>query len=323
MKLGIKAIRTYLPAQVIGNEEVLTAHSFDEGFIRDKLGVARRHIAAADEYVSDLATGAARRLLEETGTDPASIGLLIVVTQTPDYCLPHVSAIVQGRLGLPSTTLALDVNLGCSGYVYGLSTALALMAANGIQAGILVTAETYSKLISPTDRSTAPLFGDGATATLLGCDPLYVPGAFAFGTDGTRHRALIAKGSAVRRDASEPLFMDGREIFTFVMGQLPTHVADCLARNNLTKEEVDAWVLHQASRHMLQTVAPRLGLNPDQLLVELADTGNTTSSTIPIVLERRVLPARPLPRRVLLAGFGVGLSWASTVLTVTEGANHE
>jgi 3-oxoacyl-[acyl-carrier-protein] synthase-3 len=314
---GIRAIRSYLPETVIGNDDAVAAHGFDEAFIREKLGIRQRHVAGPEEYVSDLASGAVRRLLDDTGIDPNSVGLLVVVTQTPDYCLPHVSAMVQHRCNLPTTLAAFDVSLGCSGYVYGLSIALATMAANDIGTGILVTADVYSKLIAPTDRNTAALFGDGATATLLGRDAIYLPGRFAFGTDGSRHEALIARGSAVRRDREEPLFMDGGEIFGFVMGNLPSHVTGSLKINNVEKDEIDAWVFHQASRHMLQTLAPRLGLSPADMRIDLEDVGNTTSSSIPIVLERRIVPAVPRPTRVFLCGFGVGLSWASTVLTAT------
>lgn len=316
MTVGIRAIRHVVPERVIGNEGLVAAHGFDEAFIRDKLGIAERRFAAADEYVSDLAAAAGAKLLAECAVDPASIGLLILVTQTPDTCLPHVSAVLQNRLGLPQTTAAFDISLGCSGYVYGLATAIALMEAQGIENGILITAETYSKIISPDDRATAPLFGDGAAATLLGPNPVYRAGRFAFGTDGGRSGALIARGIGVRRDDPAPLFMDGRAIFGFAMGTLPGHVDVCLEMNGVARDQIDAWVFHQASRHMLTSLAPRLKVPMDRLIVDMADIGNTTSSTIPIALDRRILSLGDKPRRVLLAGFGVGLSWASTVITL-------
>jgi 3-oxoacyl-[acyl-carrier-protein] synthase-3 len=318
LSIGIRAISRFVPEQVVTNDSIVAAHGFDEAFIRDKLGIAERHIAAPDEYVSDLAVAAGTKLIEEHHLDRGSIGLLILVTQTPDTCLPHVSATIQNRLGLPTTVAAFDISLGCSGYVYGLATAIALMEAQGIENGILLTAETYSKIMSPDDRATAPLFGDAATATLLSRDPIYRCGRFVFGTDGGRASALTAHGLGVRQDRKESLFMNGAEIFAFVMGSLPRHIDECLSLNGVEREQIDAWLLHQASKHMLTTLAPRLKIAKDRLVLDMSDVGNTTSSTIPIALERRILAAENKPNRVLLSGFGVGLSWASTVITLAE-----
>lgn len=318
MAIGIAAIRSFLPGEPVSNAECVAQHGFDEKFISEKLGISSRHVAAPDQYASDLAIAAARKLLAETDTDPASIGLLVVVTQTPDYCLPHVSALAQAALGLPTQVAAFDINLGCSGYVYGLSIAVSMMRANNLTKGLLITTETYSKLMAPEDRATAPLFGDGAAATLLSDDPLYTLGRFRFGTDGERAEALIARGSAVRRDRSEPLYMDGREIFNFVLSEMPPAIQDCLAANGVAADEIDAWVFHQASRHMMQNLATRAKVPPDKLVVEMKDIGNTTSSSIPIALERGVLPRAPRPRRVFISGFGVGLSWASTIIVSTN-----
>jgi 3-oxoacyl-[acyl-carrier-protein] synthase-3 len=194
------------------------------------------------------------------------------------------------------------------------------MEAQGIPAGLLVTAETYSKLIAPSDRATAPLFGDAAAATLLTRDPTYRLGAFTFGTDGTRGDALIARGSAIRRDTMAPLYMDGRGIFAFVMQQMPSDIAACLAANALQQSDIDAWVFHQASRHMIESLATRAGIPKDRLIIEMEDVGNTTSSSIPIALDRRILTGPHMPRRIFLSGFGVGLSWASTVITRNDEA---
>lgn len=318
MVLGVEAIGYYLPGSPVDNQNVIAEHDFDEAFIRDKLGIQSRYFAAEDEYASDLAVAACENLFAATGTDPNDIGLLVVVTQTPDYCLPQVSALVQDRIGLPQTCAAFDINLGCSGYVYGLTTALAMMEAQGVARGILVTTETYSKLVSPADRATAPLFGDAATATLLGANPKYTVGRADFGTDGGRHHTLIARGSAIRRDTEEPLFMDGQAIFSLVMGEIPKSVERCLDVNGLTSEDINLWVFHQANQFMLRSLAKRLKIPADKLLIDMSDTGNTTASTIPIALERRVLSTGERPARLFISGFGVGLSWASTILFATN-----
>lgn len=316
MTSGIVSIASYLPGEPINNDRLIAGHGFDEAFVRDKLGIHTRHHAADDEYVSDLAVAAVERLIEAQNIDRDSIRLLVVVTQTPDYCLPHVSALVQARTGLPTNTAAFDVSLGCSGYVYGLALVQSMMEVQGFGSALLVTAETYSKLISADDRATAPLFGDGATATLLTKDPVYALSYSVFGTDGTGADQLIARGSGIRRDREDPLFMDGRGIFTFAMKRIPALIEQCLAANQLVKEDIDTWVFHQASRYMLVSLAPRIGVPLEKMLIDLAQSGNTTSSTIPIVLEKSILPLADKPQRVLLCGFGVGLSWGATVLTL-------
>jgi 3-oxoacyl-[acyl-carrier-protein] synthase III len=314
MTTGISSIASYLPGEPIGNENLVETHQFDEAFIRDKLGIHTRHYAGENEFVSDLAIAAVEKLVADQNIDKASIRLLVVITQTPDYCLPNVAALVQAGAGLPTDIAAFDVSLGCSGYVYGLALAQGMMEVQNFDSAILVTAETYSKIISPDDRATSPLFGDAATATLLTRNPVYGLGRSVFGTDGLGAEGLIARGSGVRRDVEEPLFMDGRAIFNFAMKRIPGLIEECLAANELSKEDICAWVFHQASRYMLESIAPRIGLPKDGLLIDLAEVGNTTSSTIPIALEKSILPLSERPKHVMLCGFGVGLSWGAIVL---------
>lgn len=313
--IGLKAIAHCLPEQSVSSDETAAAHDFDPAFIRDKLGITSRRLAGEGETSGTLAIGAGSEVLKQTGTAPDEIEALILVTQTPDYTLPHTSALVQDGLGLPTTTAAFDISLGCSGFVYGLSAAKGFMAANGLTKGLLITTETYSRLIAPDDRATAPLFGDGAAAALLDDQPLYAIGRTTFGTDGGRHEALIARGTGCRPGEREPLYMDGRGIFNFMMGEMPADIDRCLAMNETAKDEVGAWVFHQASKYMLQMLSRRAGIPADRVIIDLADIGNTTSSTVPIALERQVLNRDPLPEKVFLSGFGVGLSWSSTVLT--------
>ena len=314
MVLGLQHIAYHVPEGVVSNAALCQRHGFEEAFIRDKLGIAQRHIAAADESTGDLAVVAAEKALAEGGVGRDDIECLVVVTQTPDYTLPHTAALVQERLGLHQGVASFDISLGCSGYVYGLATVLAFMEAQGMRHGLLITAEEYSRLMDEADRATAPLFGDGAAATLLGPEPRYRLGKAAFGTDGSGASSLIARGTGSRAGPRRPLFMDGRAIFNFMMTRVPENVADCLARNGLEQEQIDLWVFHQASGYLLTTLAKRMNLDPGKLAIELADVGNTTSSTIPIALARTAFAADPAPERVLICGFGVGLSWASVVL---------
>lgn len=316
MTIGLSHIAHALPRRIVSSGEIAAAHGFEEAFISDKLGIASRHIAAEDETVSSLAIEAGRKVLAKAGIEPEQIDILILVTQTPDYTLPHTSALVQDGLGLPKTTAAFDISLGCSGFVYGLSVAQSMLAQQEQKTALLITSETYSKLMDPDDRSTAPLFGDGAAATIVTANaPLYRPGKFTFGTDGGRHEALIARGTGYRSGEREPLFMNGRGIFTFMMSEIPADIDLCLERNGLEKGDIDTWVFHQASQYMIEMLSKRLGIPRESAVIDLADTGNTTSSTIPIALERCVLNRHEPPKHVFISGFGVGLSWASTVLS--------
>lgn len=316
MSIGISAIAASLPEQVVTNNVFIERHGFDPTFLTEKIGIESRRWVSGSQATSDLATAAADAVLTHAGVAPEAVELLLVVTQTPDRLIPHVSGQVHGNLGLPKTTAAFDVSLGCSGFVYGLSLATAFMTAHGMDTGILVTAETYSRFLDPSDRQTAPLFGDGACACLLTRAPVYRPGAFTFGSDGGRHEALILRGSGSRDEARAPLYMDGRGIFNFVLREIPGDIDRCLDKNGLLKEDIDLWVFHQASRFLLESLTARCGLAPEKVVIDLLDCGNTVSSSIPLALSRRVFGPRDYPRRIFLSGFGVGLSFASTVLTL-------
>lgn len=318
MEIGIRAIAHVLPKDRLTNAELIRRHGFDGEFLAQKLGIEARCRAAETETVSDLAVAAGGALFKRGLTRPQDVGLLILVTQTPEPLIPHSSAIVQARLGLGKGTPAFDVGLGCSGFVYGLSIAVSFMRVQGITTGLLVSAETYSKILDPADRNTAPLFGDAACATLLTAEPRYVPGRFVFGTDGSQHDALTAPRAKGASGGDPYLRMNGRVIFNFMMTEIPANIESCLSGNGVAKEEVDLWVFHQASRYLVETLAARMGIPLDKVILDLSDVGNTVSSTIPITLERQVLNRTPLPRFVCICGFGTGLSWASTILFLRE-----
>jgi 3-oxoacyl-[acyl-carrier-protein] synthase III len=218
-----------------------------------------------------------------------------------------VSAIVHGRLGLPDTTAAFDVSLGCSGWVYGLSIAKSFMENNDIAYGILVTADSYSKLIAPTDRNTSLLFADAASATVLSRAPTWRIGRFVFGTAGRQAEDLM-----VRNDGK--LAMNGREIFNFSATKVPECVRAALAVNGLALESVERIVLHQASRYIVDTIGVRVGA-PQKTEFLAAETGNTVSSSIPLAITEFSQVKRG---KMVVCGFGVGLSWAATVLSPND-----
>jgi 3-oxoacyl-[acyl-carrier-protein] synthase-3 len=313
---GIAAIAHAYGRARIDNIAESGAHGFDAAFVRDKLGIATRYAAADDQATSDLAIEAAQALLAQTGTRRDEIEALVVVTQTPDYQLPHTAALVQRALGLPTSLASFDMSLGCSGYVYGLSTLVSLMAHADMKRALLVTADCYSKVSDPSDRATAPLFSDAAAATLVTDTPLYRPGKPLFGTDGAGAETLIVKcGGSRAPSGHSKLYMDGRAIYSFAISQIPQHVERCLALNGLRLEDVDRFVFHQANRFMLESLRDRMKLPAEKVVIDVADGGNTVGSTIPIALEA-LLPERH--RTILICGFGVGLSWATNILQLSD-----
>lgn len=305
--IGIENIASYIPAGRISNltAENQSAFEVDEKFIRDKIGVLERSIKDIDEETSDLATKALQRLLEKTGLQADAIEALVVVTQNPDSNLPHVAAIVHGKANLADHCAAFDIGLGCSGYVYGLSILSAFLSANNLTRGVLITADPYSKIIDPTDKNTALLFGDAATATLLGPNSVFAIGPFSFGTLGKLHHALECN--------NDKLSMNGREIFNFAATRIAPDIEGLLARANMPKESVDLFIFHQGSRYILETIRARLQVPIERIRIGLDGYGNTVSSSIPLLLEDEIETHKN--KLLVLSGFGVGLSWASCVCT--------
>lgn len=312
MALGIAGIAHAYGSTRIDNAADAVQHGFDAAFVRDKLGIATRYAARADQATSDLASAAAQAVLEKTLTSAHDIEALVVVTQTPDYQMPHTAALVQRNLGLRTGLASFDMSLGCSGYVYGLTAVTGFMAGAGLTRALLVTADCYSKVSDLTDRATAPLFSDAAAATLITDQPLYRTGKPVFGTDGGGAQALIVKCGGSRAPAERGrLFMDGRAIYSFAMSRIPQDIEQCLALNSLRLDDIDRFVFHQANRFMLESLRDRMKLPAKKVVIDVADGGNTVGSTIPIALERLI---EERPRRILVSGFGVGLSWATNVL---------
>ena len=246
-------------------------------------------------------------LLEQTGRNADQVDCLIVCTQNPDGTgLPNTASIVHGELGIGQGCATFDISQGCAGYVYGLSIIRAFMAANGLRCGVLVTSDPYSKIVDPKDKDTALLFGDAATATLLEPGASWHLGQGVFGSDGTR-RAAISVGKEGR------LSMNGRGVFVFTAQTIPPAIREVLEKNRTSLDEVDLVLAHQGSRYIIEELRRRLKLDEARLPFAAARIGNTVSSSIPLMLAD-VLEGGAA-RRILLAGFGVGLSWALTVLT--------
>lgn len=331
MKAYIKCISYYLPEQILTNDELIS--EFPEWSVEKvaaKVGINQRHIAKSDETAGDLAYNAALKLINEYSIDKSSIDFILLCTQSPDYFLPTTACLLQNRLGLPTSVGALDFNLGCSGYVYGLSLAKSLLFGGVAKNVLLLTAETYSKYIHKDDKSNRSIFGDGASATLISTDGIAEIGEFVLGTDGRGAENLIVKTGCARQinstseltsdesgsvKSSDHLFMNGSEIFNFTMDAVPPLVQNTILKNNLQSDDINLYVFHQANKFMLNTIRKLCNIDKDGFYIDMEDVGNTVSSTIPIALNR-ALDKKSINQNnyVLIAGFGVGYSWGGCVL---------
>lgn len=333
---SIGPISVYLPELVEDNDSLARQFpKWDMDLIGKKTGILARHISAPGECASDLGVAAAERLFVEHPIDRNSIDFLLLCTQTPDYPLPTTACVMQDRLGLRTSIGALDFNLGCSGFVYGLSLADGLIRSGVARRVLLVTAETYSKYIDPTDRSLRTIFGDGAAATLIEAADEPSFGSFVFGTDGRGAATLIVNDGGARRpeDAIQPtkrkrwpsrLYMDGPELVKFTLETVPPMIQQVLDGAAMTRADVDLYLVHQATAFLLDHLRTRLELDHQVMPTALDYCGNTVSSTLPILMRDMRAQGRVKPgTRSLLIGFGVGLSWGACAWTETWSATGQ
>jgi 3-oxoacyl-[acyl-carrier-protein] synthase-3 len=320
---AVGPVAVHLPDQVETNDQLQALFpDWDMDLIYQKTGISSRHIAAPDECASDLGVKAAEKLFVESGVPRESIDFLLFCTQSPDYPLPTTACLLQERLGLRKSIGALDFNLGCSGYVYGLALADGLIRTGSVRRVLLITAETYTKFIHPTDRSLRTIFGDGVAATLIDAAERPSLSAFCYGTDGSGADTLLmtAGGNRAPHLAHRPrhrqrwesnLYMDGPALITFSVEAVPQLIGEVLTAGGVTRDDVDYFLLHQATYKMMTYLYDRLHLTPERMPVVLEDCGNTVSSTIPIVIDRLRGSGQLRPGvRSMLIGFGVGWSWA-------------
>lgn len=321
-----------LPEGTLGNDELSAMYpGWTSEKILAKTGISMRHVVAKSETATDLAERAAERLFAEKGVDPRSVDFILFCTQSPDYLLPPSSCILQNRLGISRLAGALDYNLGCSGFVYGLSLAKGLLMSRTAKSILLLTAETYTKYIYPKDRSVRTIFGDGAAATLIQEEDLDNLGLFVLGTNGagadwlkipnggSRHAydctADVKTDDSGNERTDNNLFMSGVDIFKFTIDIVPKTLDEVCARNGVGREDIDLFVFHQANAFMLETLRASNRLPRERFFVDLTDVGNTVSASIPIALARAEAAGRLKDgMRVLVMGFGVGLSWGATII---------
>lgn len=307
MTIGITKIGYHISPKGLNPIDKAEQFGLSQDFVRKKTGFISLARKSRQQKASDLCVSAYTHLSSqvENEVDLDGIEFLCVCTQNGDYQIPQTSSIVQDKLGFASACAAFDISLGCSGYVYALHIAKSFMESNGFRKGLLFTSDPYSEIIDPEDKNTALIFGDASTVTLLSDNPVFDIGDGLFETHGQYHDHLV------KRD-QQKLSMNGRGIFNFTMKTAPDIITRCLNKNSLSKSEIDVFLLHQASKYIVDNLCRRLSLTPEKVPFTAENYGNTVSSSIPLSLD--LYFNKTDCQRLLLCGFGVGLSIASTIL---------
>ena len=330
MPSSIKHIEYFLPENILSNEKLqLEFPDSDVPKMANKIGVFSRHIVTESQTALDLAESACNKLFDTY--DKNEIDFIVLCTQSPDYYLPTSACILQERLGLPTGVGAFDINQGCSGFIYALTIAKGFISSGVANNVLLVMAETYSKHLNPKDLGNRLIFGDGASAIVVGKDKKEKIGDFVLGTNGEGHKNLIVPNGGMKcrydygaetiigdrneeRTAND-LYMNGSEIFYFVSKQIPGVVKKVLEKNNFVQSDIDFFIFHQANEYMIDFLTKRLKIPKDKYYNNIQNTGNTVSSTIPIALKESM--DKNLVKKgdkIMLCGFGVGYSWGAVTI---------
>ncbi|AIU27402.1 hypothetical protein LV28_13455 [Pandoraea pnomenusa] len=331
--VAIRGVVSVLPRNEVDNNGFEARFGADA--VRDvvkMIGVQRRYWVDDKTTAADLCHHAAQKLLSSLGWALDSVDALIFVSQTPDYRLPATACALHGKLGLDKACAAFDVNLGCSGYTYGLWLA-STMIAGGARRVLLLAGDTITRTVSPDDRATAMLFGDAGTATAVEHDEGAQASTFVIGTDGAGAKNLIIPQGGFRTtlpddprlEGRDPacLYMDGGEIFNFTLKSVPGLVADTLQYAGQTIDDVDGFLYHQANEFMLKHLARKSKIPAEKFHINIGEYGNTSCASIPLLLSTHLRDALAEPKQLLMAGFGVGYSWGSALMRVGPLACNE
>lgn len=322
--MKISKIEYYLPQQVLTNEDLEKQFpEWSSERIQEKVGISQRHISSDSETVLDMAVQSSEKIFENY--DRNNVDFILFCTQSPEYFLPTTACILQDRLGLRKNIGAIDFNLGCSGFVYGLAFAKGLIAGGIAKSILLVTSETYTKHIHPDDKGNRSIFGDASASAIIekseGNDY-----QFCLGTDGSGAENLMVKKGAFKKDfelnpehefGPENIYMNGPEIFNFTIENIPGLVKETLEVNSMTMDDIDHFVFHQANSFMLNYLRKKTKIPAEKFYIDMEKTGNTVSATIPIAL-KNMMDKGMLKQgdKVLMAGFGVGYSWGATIMEI-------
>ena len=332
--VGIKALSACVPPEVVYNRDLgylIPEEEIDKTI--NNIGIEQRRIAAPDVTASDLCYKAAVRLMEDNGIDPSSIDVLLFMSQTPDYRIPATSCLLQHRLGLPRETMCFDISLGCSGYLFALSTAFAYASMQGVNRVLLLDGETFSKIVNRRDKVDWPLYGDAGTATLVEKGD-YGESTFMLNTDGSGEEVLkiragmrhpITPDSCVEREWEDgsirsdlEVFMDGMDVFNFAISKVPKSIKQLLKETDHTIEDVDYLIFHQANRFMMDFFVKKLKIAPDHVPYCINRYGNTSSASVPLTISSELSGKLGGEHTVVMSAFGAGLSWGSVIMQMRD-----
>jgi 3-oxoacyl-[acyl-carrier-protein] synthase-3 len=331
--IGISGLAAAVPGTIVNNYEyTLYFPKEDVKKIIDKIGIKERRFAGVNTCSSDLCFAAAEKLLTEMDIDRKDIDLLLFVSQTPDYRMPATSLLLQNRLRLSHKTIAFDINLGCSGFIYGLSAVYGFMQQQGIKKALLLDGETRSKVYSPKDRKTAFIFGDGGVAALIEKNEKYGKSYFSLNSDGSREDLIKINAGGYRNPSSvetlkekvvdeygnirneEQGYMNGEDVFNFVIREIPRDIQSILASSQVSKDSIDYFIFHQANDYMNSYLIKKMKIDREKVPSTIAKFGNTSSVSVPLTIASELQSQLQNKKRLLLSAFGVGMTWASAII---------
>lgn len=333
--VGITGMAAAVPKNVIINSEY-TAHFTPEEALEviEKTGIKERRFVDGNTCSSDLCYAAANQLIADMDIDRSEIDVLIFVSQTGDYRMPATSIILQNRLGLSKQTMAFDINLACSGFIYGLSTIYAMMQQQGLRKALLLVGETRSKVYSPKDRKVAFLFGDGGVAALIERDDKFGQSFFSLNSDGSKESLIKIKAGGYRYPSTpetqkervidehgnmrsdEQGYMDGADVFNFLLREIPSDIKGLLKFSNVSIESFDYYLFHQANNFMNNYLIKKMKLPIEKVPSCIEKFGNTSSVSIPLTIVSQLNNNLNSRKKLILSGFGAGMSWGSAIITL-------
>lgn len=335
--IGISAMAAAVPKRVINNYEYTECFPADQvKEIVDKVGIFERRFADENTCSSDLCFAAAEKLLKDNNIDRFEIDLLVFISQTPDYRMPATSLILQERLGLSHNCIAFDITLGCSAFCYGLSVVYAMMQGGNIRKALILDGETRSKVYSPKDRRSAFIFGDGGVAALIERDVKYGKSIFSLNSDGSRADLIMILGGGYRHMSSadtirekvvdeygnirsdEQGYMKGGDVFNFVIREIPSDIKKTLEFSQMSTDDFDYIVFHQANNFINSYIAKKMKLDPDKMPATIAKFGNTSSVSVPLTIVSELRDKLNGKKNILMSAFGVGMTWATAIVPFVD-----
>lgn len=335
--VGVKALAAAVPHTIIDNYKY--TQYFPEDQVKevvDKVGIYQRRFADDKTCSSDLCFAAAEKLIADNNIDKNEIDLLIFISQTPDYRMPATSVLLQDRLGLPNSTIAFDINLGCSAFIYGLSVVFSMMQNRGLRKALLLDGETRSKVYSPKDRRSAFLFGDGGVAALIERDEKFGESFFSLNSDGSRGDLIKINAGGYRNPSSvetlkekvvdeygnirsdEQGYMNGGDVFNFVIREIPRDIKKILEHSGTDVQKLDYYVFHQANNFINSYLAKKLKLDTAKIPSTIDKYGNTSSVSVPLTITDQLKDRMDGNKTLLLSAFGVGMTWATAIVPFVD-----